>query len=253
MAVLLSEDFNDATLTGWEDDTGDVWIDTSTMQSGAGSWRIQYDSEATNCRNSAGDGTVVSIRYSFTSSDQLYVRFWWRFNSDWVGSGQTYHPHLFFVLDELWANLAGGPLRVYVEVSALLLRFIVGRGGVEDWRDTTYEFTQGNWSKVELWMQMNTVGQSDGILSAWVDGTSVFSASDMTYRTSADYHYGAIAVAPWIGDGSPQSQRMWMDELLVATKIPVLENTSSINGYSCGVSSKFLGTNIIGLSKIMGN
>jgi hypothetical protein len=220
--VYILEEFNDGNLTsrGWVDSTGEVWIDTGTKYGGAASWRIQFGASATNCRNEAGNGTVVSVRKAFTASDNVYVSFYWRFNSDWVGSGLSYHPHLFFILDDVWTGLADGTLRVYIEVSELTARMIVGRGGTADWYDTTYEFSTDRWYKVDCWFKMNTVGSANGEMEMWVDGNSVYSNSSVTYRTSSSVHFAAFAAAPWISDGSPRAQTMWMDELELANLPP---------------------------------
>ena len=226
MTTLLTETFDDADLDdrGWIDEYYDVWLDTTTKYSGASSWRITFNPTATNCRNTANDSTLVSIRRAFTSSDQIYVSFYWRFNSDWVGSGQSYHPHLFFILHTVWGNLSVGLLRIYVEVTGTTLRFITGLGddvsdpGTVTFHDTSYEFPLGEWKHVECWFKNNTVGQSNGEMKSWVNGISVLDLSNIVYRTSSSIHFAAVAMAPWISDGSPQSQTMWMDELIIGTE-----------------------------------
>lgn len=237
--TLLSESFNDGSLgvRGWEDEYYDVWIDTSTHYSGAGSWRVTFEEGADNCRNEAGDSELISVRHSFTPSDQVYVSFYWMFNTDWVGSGASYHPHMFFLLDTLWGNLAGGPLRLYIEprgaTNGRLLTEIIGRGETTDWHETSCTFDFSTWYHVETWAVMNTVGQANGILKVWVGGASVLDVSNVTFRTDADIHFGATAMAPYIElglGGSPQDQTMWMDELTITDEEPYTSTPAKVQG-----------------------
>jgi len=223
---LLTEHFDDSSLSsrGWVDDTSDIWIDTSTTQSGAGAMRVQFDEGATNCRNSTGTETLIGIRYDITDTDQLYMEYYWRFNSDWVGSGEAgYHPHLMFALDSLWTGLADGTLRLYAEpsrVGGLVARMIIGRGGSTAWYNDLYTFSANTWYKIGVYAKMNTVGQSDGQLDLFVNDVSVYSTDSALFRTSSETLFGAVAIAPWLGDGSPQAQTMWIDELEVWDGMP---------------------------------
>lgn len=230
---LLTEHFDDSSLSsrGWVDDTSDIWIDTSTTQSGAGAMRVQFDEGATNCRNSTGTETLIGIRYDITDTDQLYMEYYWRFNSDWVGSGEAgYHPHLMFALDSLWTGLADGTLRLYAEpsrVGGLVARMIIGRGGSTAWYNDLYTFSANTWYKIGVYAKMNTVGQSDGQLDLFVNDVSVYSTDSALFRTSSETLFGAVAIAPWLGDGSPQAQTMWIDELEVWDGMPDEESPST--------------------------
>ncbi|KKW18767.1 MAG: hypothetical protein UY62_C0095G0003 [Parcubacteria group bacterium GW2011_GWF2_50_9] len=79
------------------------------------------------------------------------------------------------------------------------------------------------WHKVEVYFKMNTIsggkGQSDGIMQEWIDGVKVIDRSNVMYRTAQDAtkKWAQFVLAPWIGDGSPIAQTMWIDELKVST------------------------------------
>lgn len=221
---IWSEPFDDADFgsRGWQDDYGNVWVDPTVKWSGPASWRIAWDAGATNARNEAGTGTVMSIRRVIGNGqrDELYLEWSWRLGSDYVGSGQPYHPHLLHLIDSLWGSLAAGELGVYFELDGRKPRFglRVGPPGGSYWGDlytADYTLALDTWYRFGAHVKMNTVGQANGSLELFVDGTRVLSLHDLVYRNRAGVHFHTFAAAPWIGDGSPQAQKLWMDELAI--------------------------------------
>jgi hypothetical protein len=86
---------------------------------------------------------------------------------------------------------------------------------------------KGNWNFVEAYFQLNTisngVGQADGIMQYWFNGTLIIDRHDIVFRTSArpNMLFNQFIIAPYIGDGSPVDQSMFIDNLRVATgRIP---------------------------------
>jgi hypothetical protein len=73
---------------------------------------------------------------------------------------------------------------------------------------------------------MNTVTNglpvADGIMQMWVNGVSVYNATNRIYRNgqNPNLKWRTFVIAPYIGDGSPQLQTMWIDELTVGTGTP---------------------------------
>ena len=62
-------------------------------------------------------------RLAFTATDNIYLSYYVKYSSDWVGSGQSYHPHEFHFLTDLasaYSGLADTNLTAYVEQNALL-------------------------------------------------------------------------------------------------------------------------------------
>jgi len=82
---------------------------------------------------------------------------------------------------------------------------------------------KGNWNHVEAYFQINSIvggiGQADGIAQYWFNGTLMIDRHDMLFRTAArpSINFHQFVMAPYIGDGSPAHQTMWIDNLLVAT------------------------------------
>jgi hypothetical protein len=86
---------------------------------------------------------------------------------------------------------------------------------------------KNNWNFVEAYYQLNTiangVGQPDGVMQYWFNGTLIIDRHDVVYRTSTHptLMFSQFLIAPYIGDGSPVDQSMFVDNLRAATaRIP---------------------------------
>jgi uncharacterized protein YjdB len=86
---------------------------------------------------------------------------------------------------------------------------------------------KNDWNFVEAYFQLNTVvggiGQADGVVQYWFNGTLVFDRHDILFRTGQHptLQFSQFLIAPYIGDGSPVDQYMWVDNLRLATaRIP---------------------------------
>ena len=86
---------------------------------------------------------------------------------------------------------------------------------------------KNDWNFVEAYFQLNTIaggiGQADGIMQYWFNGTLIIDRHDILYRTGArpNLQFNQFLIAPYIGDGSPVDQSMFIDNLRVATgRIP---------------------------------
>ncbi len=85
---------------------------------------------------------------------------------------------------------------------------------------------KGNWNHVEAYYQINSivngVGQPDGVMQYWFNGTLAIDRHDILYRTAAhpSINFHQFLIAPYIGNGSPVDQYMWVDNLTVATNKP---------------------------------
>ena len=272
--VLLTEGFDDAAVgaRGWYDNTAPI-IATSGQHGGAGALEMAWQAGATLPAHGG------SMRHSFAGSDRVYARYWVRYSANYVGSGQTYHPHEFhFITDqdpayvgpstthlttyiEINYQNGGIPVLATTDVSNIDVtkinqdlttvtehRAVSGCNGNSDgyptscyqggtewrnekkWKAAQPMFTpsagpgyQGDWHKVEVYFQLNSiqggVGQNDGIAQYWFDGQLVINKQNVLFRT-ADHptmKFVQFLIAPYIGDGSPVAQSMWVDDLVIAT------------------------------------
>jgi len=78
------------------------------------------------------------------------------------------------------------------------------------------------WHHVEAYVAMNSISggvpQADGVIKYWVDGTLVIDRTNVYLRTAqyANQKFNQFMIAPYIGNGSPIDQDMWIDNLIVA-------------------------------------
>jgi hypothetical protein len=86
---------------------------------------------------------------------------------------------------------------------------------------------KGDWNFVEAYFQLNTIangiGQADGVAQYWFNGTLIIDRHDILFRTGAHptLQFSQFIIAPYIGDGSPVDQSMFVDNLRAATaRIP---------------------------------
>jgi len=85
---------------------------------------------------------------------------------------------------------------------------------------------KGDWNHVEVYLQLNSVvgglGVADGVMQYWFNGALVIDRHDILFRTGArpTIRFHQFLIAPYIGDGSPVDQYMWIDDLTVATGRP---------------------------------
>jgi hypothetical protein len=86
---------------------------------------------------------------------------------------------------------------------------------------------KNNWNFVEAYFQLNTIvngiGQADGVMQYWFNGALIIDRHDILFRTGAHptLQFNQFLIAPYIGDGSPIDQSMWVDNLRIATgRIP---------------------------------
>jgi uncharacterized protein YjdB len=85
---------------------------------------------------------------------------------------------------------------------------------------------KSNWNFVEAYFQLNTIvngiGQADGVMQYWFNGTLIIDRHDILFRTGAHstLQFSQFLIAPYIGDGSPADQSMFIDNLTLATSHP---------------------------------
>ena len=110
--TLFTERFDDASFAarGWYD-LGSPTITTAEKHSGTGSLQAHWNNGATTT-------SVGTMRKLFTPTESLYVSFWVKYSSNYVGSGQAYHPHEFTILSNLDGDFDGPSsnyLNAYIE------------------------------------------------------------------------------------------------------------------------------------------
>lgn len=101
--LLFAEGFEDANLAsrGWYDNTGSVLSSVEHIAGSAQSAQYRFLSTASSPTSGGAQ------RKLFTPTDSIYLSYWIKYSSNWVGSGQPYHPHQFHFLSDLDGDFDG--------------------------------------------------------------------------------------------------------------------------------------------------
>ncbi|MCD4664561.1 MAG: gliding motility-associated C-terminal domain-containing protein [Bacteroidales bacterium] len=96
------------------------------------------------------------------------------------------------------------------------------RAGSIYFQDTPGLYYKADWHFIEAYFKLNSIiggiGITDGIMKYWYDGNLIIGHTDVMIRTGIhqDMKFNQFLIAPWIGNGSPVDQTMWVDNLTVA-------------------------------------
>jgi hypothetical protein len=114
--TLLTEGFENGSIgaRGWFDDTSvPVVAGARTGGSGTNVLELHWTNGATTPTG------VGAARYDFTPSNSLYLSYWVRHSTNWIGSGVGYHPHFIQVItteDDHFSGSSYVRLAVYDEL-----------------------------------------------------------------------------------------------------------------------------------------
>lgn len=91
------------------------------------------------------------------------------------------------------------------------------------WDAPTRVLLNNTWHNVAIYAVMNSVSgggipQANGVLQLWVDGVLRIQRTNVYFRTNqySTQKFKTLVLGPFMGDGSPIAQDMWMDNLKVA-------------------------------------
>lgn len=235
--LVLEERFDDAAVRGrgWFD--GIVAVEPGQDADAVFRWR----------EGRSEPDTGGALRHSFPASERVRLRFRIRLDEGWIGSGQPYHPHLFYLLTDVDARTIGPArthLTAYVEVNGLrpvmLLQDslnigqpggpVAGCGGTigqcyqtaaglnngRAWPAGSDVLVVGRWHQIDAEIRMNTPGLADGVLRLWVDGQLVIDQRSVLLRTTAHptQRFNTLLIGAWM-DRSPRAQSLRIDDLQV--------------------------------------
>ena len=273
--VLFQEPFEGSGLSaGWYDNTSVLMSTTEHVTGSTASAQYHFLAGATT------PTTGGAQRHKFTASSSVYISYYVKYTSNWIGSGQLYHPHEIYVMSTMdgdydgpsdaWMTLYlehsyqnGGKPRLMMQDNKAVNTSYgtppIDLTNVTEDRSTgscngmietnmSHEcFQQGywfndksiigpvvlqpspgagykaDWNFVEAYFQLNTIangkGQPDGVMQYWFNGQLIIDRHDIVYRTAtrASLQFNKFLIAPYIGDGSPVDQSMFIDNLRVGT------------------------------------
>ena len=98
--------------------------------------------------------------------------------------------------------------------------------------DEPGKYYKNDWHHIETYFKLNSIvegkGIADGVIKYWYDGELIIDHDDILIRTGEhpDMKFNQFLIAPYISDGSPVEQTMWIDDLTVSTS---RMNTSTVD------------------------
>ena len=276
--TLVQEGFEDTGFAtrGWYDNTNLTITAAEHRPGGTKSLQATFNQGSTTPTFGG------SMRIHFTPTESVYLSYWVKYSSNWVGSGVSYHPHEFQFIttdDGQWIGPSATHLTTYVEHNyqnggipilsmqdALNIdtgklnqdlslitenRAAAGCNGNTDgyatscyqsgtewrngkqWKAAQSAFKpapgpgyKNDWHHVEAYFQLNTIqggkGQLNGIARYWFDGQLLIDHQDVLFRTGihSTMKFNQFLIAPYIGVGSPVTQTMWVDDLVIQSVRP---------------------------------
>ena len=90
-------------------------------------------------------------------------------------------------------------------------------------QDNPGQYYKNDWHFIEAYFKLNSIsggkGVANGVIKYWYDGALIINHNDIMMRTGQhpNMKFNQFLIAPWLGDGSPVDQTMWVDNLTVAT------------------------------------
>ena len=284
--LFFHESFDDANLSarGWYDNIKMVITPDEHIPNSFASVEFKFYKGSKTPTQGGG------IRRLIPESEEVYLNYWIKYSTNWVGSRKPYHPHEFhFITNEndKWVGPSYTHLTAYIEQnggkpmlsiqdgqnieeSAIGIdlqsvtenRSVAGCNGTSDsypsgdcylsgnlhmngktWKSEKVcfsnnpgDFYKNDWHFAEAYFKLNSIqngkGMVDGVLQYWFDGIIIIDVSNATLRTGKfpNMKFNQFLIAPYIGDGSPVEQTMWIDEITVASS-KMLTRTNGIDSY----------------------
>ena len=218
-AVLNQQEWSSKPGWPWSYTVGKPSIDTTTSSpSGGAALRFTYEPGTYSSSTVAGTATLETFEHT-----DLYVGHWMKWSSpfNWnpVGTKIDY-----LSLSGANANGNRDNFLFMIQNGGNTLTFtqqLWAAPGTQN-RNTNISsqtFQLNRWYWFEFHVRLNTLGQANGLLEAWVDNKLVMSHNNVTYRTYNSV-WGNFAHSPvWGGGGGTisQQQYFWVDHTVIST------------------------------------
>jgi uncharacterized protein YjdB len=240
-STIFTEGFESGTLAAWQDGVNtakqQVLNNASLAHSGTHLLQMTYP---------AGQSGGWLTRFFMPGYDSLYASYWIRFGPNWTG------PTTLLTLrgsrtDDQWSafgkstscptgsDFFATTINAGTSTNPLDLTFLTwypgmptASGGVtcngvgQGMGVTTYaqsrRLTIGVWHRLEFWVKLNTVGQSNGQELTWLDGQLVGQWTGLTLRTD-----NALKLNSLMLDGATASTTtriLYIDDITIAQTAP---------------------------------
>ena len=218
-AVLNQQEWSSKPGWPWSYTAGVPSIDTNTNSpSGGGALRFTYQPGTYSSSTSGGTATL-----EIQGQTDLYVGHWMKWSSPFNWNPVSTKINLLFLSGKN-ANGQHDNFAFTVMNNGNNLTFtqqLWAAPGTQN-RNANISsptFQLNRWYWFEFHVRLNTVGQANGFLEAWIDNNLVMSHNNVTYRTYNSTWGNFQHAAVWGGGGGTisQQQHFWVDHTVIST------------------------------------
>jgi hypothetical protein len=222
-AVVDTNEWDDAKKPGWIYTVAIIDPDPIGGASPSGGSAFRHTLGAGTFSTSSGGGTAAFMQIPATMATEGYVGWWIKISDpfDWnpiatkiqmqvmrnSTPGFTGHDNFTFTIN------SGGGLGFTTQLwpATNTQNRYPNRGSIT--------FQKGTWYWFEYYVKLNTVGQSDGIIKAWVNNELIMEHADVLLRMSENVQGEFKHLSVWGGGGGTinQTQHIWVDHTVFST------------------------------------
>ena len=218
-AVINQQEWSSKPGWPWSYTAGKPSIDNTTNSpSGGGALRFTFEAGTYSSSTSGGTATFETLGHT-----DLYVGHWMKWSSpfNWnpVGTKIDY-----LTMSDPNANGNRDNFLFMVQDNGNTLTFtqqLWAAPGTQNRNAniSSQTFQLNRWYWFEFHVRLNTVGQANGLLEAWVDNKLVMSHNNVTYRTYNSTWGNFSHATVWGGGGGTisQQQYFWVDHTVIST------------------------------------
>lgn len=233
--MITDRGFNGRDEGGWSDRAApassgirasfDIVSDPTAPQSPGGVARVTLPTGYTGAGSSS---RMVGSRIQIGTPDKIYMSFWLKVSDNWFNHTGASISKLFYIGHPLYLGLRGSgnsPLQFQFSLQG-------GESSNARWNDSDNrvraraeqaEIVRGEWHQVEILVEMNDPGASNGRLHAWIDGVKTHEFHNKTILASGGGQYGEIGhidYHPIYGGANgrdvPETQHQYLDHVYVS-------------------------------------
>lgn len=230
MTAVIDEPFNAVVPTGWDYEVGSLGFLSIKQDAAAPKSPSNYIQMLFPAGFVAG-GSPATLESGLGSRyTTMYVSFWIKFSSNWVGHSTGVNKEFHFWVGGLNRAViiargsGSGPLS-----AEILLQGITAGGNFDGGTNANFSanvnssaatVARGQWAHYEVVFKDNTAGNKDGAVDWWLDGVKVGSYSGIQYTSGAST-WELMKLSPtWGGLGGVigADQFMSLDHLYISGK-----------------------------------
>lgn len=177
---------------------------------------------------SGSSSRMVNSGVNVGTPDKLYMSFWFKVSDNWYGHTGSSVNKVFYVGHPLVIDAHGNgnsPLHLQLSLQGGETSNAKWNSSDNEVRPTSAQaqIRRGEWHHIEVLVEMNTPGQANGRLHAWIDGVKTHQFSNRRILAAGGGGRGEIGELRWHpiyggqnGSNIPSDQYQYIDHIYVS-------------------------------------